>query len=57
MFGNFSVRHEVGWLRIQVWRGHSDPRLAVSHYTHLQPGYDEAINRFPPNGTGQDSQI
>ena len=46
-FGSQLAQHEVDLLRIQVWMGHSDPRLTIAHYTHLRRGYDQASNRFP----------
>ena len=48
-FGSQLAQHEVDLLRIQVWMGHSDPRLTSTYYAHLKQGYDKAINKFPPN--------
>ena len=35
--------HGTSLLKIQVWAGHSDPRITKDHYAHLSPEYDEEI--------------
>ena len=35
--------HGTSLLKIQVWAGHSDPRITKDHYAHLAPEYDEEI--------------
>ena len=42
----------VSIFKIQKWMGHADPSIAMEHYAHLSPDYDEDINRFPVGVTG-----
>ena len=32
--------HGTSLLKIQVWAGHSDPRITKDHYAHLAPEHD-----------------
>ena len=36
----------VSLLKIQVWAGHSDPRITQEHYAHLTPQYDPQIEQI-----------
>ncbi len=40
----------VSLLKIQVWAGHSDPRITKDHYAHLAPEYDAEIERVLQGG-------
>jgi hypothetical protein len=42
--------HGTSLLKIQVWAGHSDPRITKDHYAHLAPNYDAEIETVLPDG-------
>ena len=42
--------HGTSLLKIQVWAGHSDPRITKDHYAHLAPEYDPEIERVLEDG-------
>ena len=45
-FGSQLAQRGVSLYKIQTWLGHSDPRITMEHYAHLQPGFDEDINKL-----------
>ena len=45
-FGSLLAQGGASLFKIQTWLGHSDPRITMEHYAHLQPGFDEDINKL-----------